>query len=429
VSQYEKTNFWDGGRGGRVEKISWEVFMKKWVFFFLCWLGMAVFFGERWIFGPMIPYLMADFHIDRVTAGSLASAQMFGYTLTPFIAGYVSDRLGRRPVILSGLLCLSTFTLLSGWTMSHHQMYLTRFISGLTEPFFSMSLMAYFIELFPSHPAFFTTLMISGTSVGWFAGPLLSGWCLQTSGSWRQPFWILGAAGLILFCVLLFYWYDQKNERGPFDAPSPQPPAYSKTVFAVTLIIMSVIVFFDCIAEFGFSIWLPSFLKEDRGFSIAQAGTIAGMWGIGQFMGRPLLGLLGDRTGYRYVGAPAAFLMGVSLYFVVNSHTYSSFIFWQLAAGFIGGGLMGSLWTFTAVFYGKRKGAALGLVSNFGNTGAVAAPVVGGYLAERFSLETSLVIMALVPSTLCTLLFLSSFIWVRKNVRVRYKEMTARRGD
>ena len=78
---------------------------------------------------------------------------------------------------------------------------------------------------------------------------------------------------------------------------------------------------------------------------------------------------------------------------------------------------MGSLWTFTAVFYGKKKGTALGLVSNLGNTGSVIAPVAGGYLADRTSLETSLAIMGLVPSILCSLLFLSSFIWVKENVR------------
>ena len=43
--------------------------------------------------------------------------------------------------------------------------------------------------------------------------------------------------------------------------------------------------------------------------------------------------------------------------------------------------------------------------------------MVGGYLADRYSLETSLVIMGLVPSILCSLLFLSSFIWVKENVR------------
>jgi MFS family permease len=238
----------------------------------------------------------------------------------------------------------------------------------------------------------------------------------------------MGIAGLVLFCILLFYWYDQKVSEKTAQATPSQPPRYSKTVFATILITMSLIVFFDCIAEFGFSMWLPSFLKEERNFPIAQAGIIASMWGVGQLFGRPLLGLLSDRTGYRYVGTPVAFLMGLSLYFVVKSHTYSSLIFWQLAAGFIGGGLMGSLWTFTAVFYGKKKGTALGLISNLGNTGSVVAPVAGGYLADRTSLETSLVVMGLVPSILCSLLFLSSFIWVKENVRTWNKDKAPAHG-
>jgi MFS family permease len=183
------------------------------------------------------------------------------------------------------------------------------------------------------------------------------------------------------------------------------------------LITLSLIVFFDCVAEFGFSMWLPSFLKEERKFSIIQAGVITSMWGVGQFFGRPLLGLLSDRTGYRHVGTPAAFILGLSFYFIVTSQTYSSFLFWQLTAGFIGGALMGSLWAFTAIFFGKTKGTALGLISNLGNTGAVVAPVIGGYLADRTSLERSLLIMGVIPSIICSLLFLSSFVWVKENVR------------
>ena len=335
----------------------------------------------------------------------------------PIFAGFLSDRIGRRPVILLGLFGFSFFTLLSGFTTSHYQMYVTRFLTGVTEPFFSVAMMAYFMELFPQSPAFFVSLMMSGTSVGWFAGPFLSGWSLQTLGSWRHPFWIMGIAGLVLFCILLFYWYDQKVPRDTVQVATPQPSRYGKATRVTVLITLSLIVFFDCVAEFGFSMWLPSFLKEERKFPIAQAGVIASMWGIGQFFGRPLLGLVSDRTGYRHIAIPAAFILGLSFYFIVTSQTYSSFIFWQLTAGFIGGALMGSLWAFTAIFYGKTKGTALGLISNLGNAGAAVAPVIGGYLADRASLEKSLLIMGVIPPIICSLLFLSSFVWVKENVR------------
>ena len=402
---------------------------KKWVFFVLCWSGMAIYFTERWIFGPMIPYLMVDFRIDRVQAGGIGSAQILGFLLMPLLAGFLSDRLGRKPVILSGLLGIALFTCLSGLTTSHHQMYATRFLSGMSEPLFSVPLIAYFMELFPNYPAFFVTLMISGTSVGWFAGPILSGWCIGTLGSWRYPFWISGLAGLVLFGVLLFYWYDQKSSKLQTLINTRATFRFGGTVGFTVLITLSLVVFFDNLAEFGFSMWLPSFLKEERSFSILQAGIIASMWGIGQFFGRPLLGLLGDRTGYRHVGIPSAFIMALSFYFIVNSQSYASFIFWQLAAGFIGGAVMGSLWTFSAIFFDRMKGTALGFVSNIGNLGSLAAPVLGGYLADRYTLADSLITIGVFSSVLSGLLFLSSFIWVRRNVRNRRQNIEAENSE
>ena len=180
--------------------------------------------------------------------------------------------------------------------------------------------------------------------------------------------------------------------------------------------------FFNIIAEFGFSLWLPSFLKEERNFTILQAGIVTGMWGMGQFFGRPLLGLLSDRVGYRHVGIPAAFMTGLLYYLIVSSENYSSFIFWQLTAGFVGAAVMGSLWAFISVFFAETKGTALGVISNIGNTGAVVAPVIGGYLADRYSLGKSLLAIGVIPCIICGLLFLSSFIWVKQNVRARIRD-------
>jgi len=74
-------------------------------------------------------------------------------------------------------------------------------------------------------------------------------------------------------------------------------------------------------------------------------------------------------------------MTGLLYYLIVSSENYSSFIFWQLTAGFVGAAVMGSLWAFISVFFAETKGTALGVISNIGNTGAVVAPVIGGYLA------------------------------------------------
>jgi MFS family permease len=390
---------------------------RKSIFFVLCWIGTVIYFSERWIFSPMIPYVMVDFSIDRVTAGFLGAAPVSGAFFMLFLAGFLSDRVGRKPIILLGLLGISLFTILAGFTTSYRQMYVIRFLTGLVEPCFFIPLIAYFMELFPHSPAFFTTAMISGTSIGWFVGPLLSGWSLGTLGSWRVPFWITGAAGLLLLAVLFSCWYDQSRSETEVHAQTLAKSDVSKAIRFTMLVTLAFVVFFDGIAEFGFSTWLPSFLKEERKFSIIQSGIIASVWGIGQFFGRPILGLISDRTGYRHVGTPGAFAMGLALYLVVKSQTYFAFIFWQVIAGFVGGAIMGSVWTFSAIFFGKTKGTALGFISTVGCLGVLAGPIIGGYIGHHYSLEKSLTMIGPIPAVIAGLVFLSSFIWVRGNIR------------
>jgi MFS family permease len=190
---------------------------------------------------------------------------------------------------------------------------------------------------------------------------------------------------------------------------------FRDTLF-VLLILMALLSFFDAIAEFGFSMWLPTFLQEEKGFPILQVGVITSVWGLGQTFGRPVLGLVGDRIGYRRVGTPAAFIMALSFYCIVTSQAYGSFVFWQLTAGFIGAGVMGSLWPFTAVLFGKLKGTALGLLSNVAQLGAAAAPILCGYVGERVSLGKGLLLISVIPSAMVGLLFLMSYFWVRADL-------------
>lgn len=401
-----------------LQKEKGAVTARKWILIALWWLGGLAYFSERWIFGPLIPTLMAEFKIDRVRAGMLGSAEMIGFMLMPFVAGLLSDRVGRRIVILWGLGGLSFFTVLAGFTSSYGQMYTARFLTGLSEPFFSIPLLVLVSELFPQRPGFFVTLVVSGTSLGWFAGPLLSGWLLQSFGDWRLPFWITGGSGLLIAGLLFVSWRGIEKEESGAKAKDRREFKL-RGVLWVSLVILSFICLFNIIAEFGFSMWLPAFLKEERGFALVEVGVITSMWGLGQAVGRPLLTLVADRCGYRVVGFCSAVMMALSFYFVLKSQGYGSFVFWQLMAGFLGSAVMGCLWTFTALLFGNLKGTALGIISNIGQLGGAAAPIIVGYLGDRVSLETGLAMIGVVPALVVAVLFLSSFLWVRGDIRRR----------
>lgn len=360
----------------------------KKLFFFLGWLGMVLYFTQRWIFGPLIPSLMEAFGADRTALGIVGAGSLWGYMFTPIIAGMLSDRFGRRYTVLFGIFGFSLLTVVSGMANSTGQLFLFRLVTGMTEAFFFIPLIAFTMELFPERPGFYVTFMSSGTSMGWFTGPALAGWLLDLTGNWRVPFILTGLAGIGIALLLMFFWPEEKKEirtGGSF---------FDRSIMQRSSIIMLVLVsfasMFQISAEFGFAMWYPVFLKTEIGTSASLAGVIAGLWGVGQFIGRPTMGLASDRFGYRRVGITGGIIMGFLLIFVLKAKDPYMRGFLTFFLGFIGSAVMGTLWTFTGLTFSRARGLALGILTTFSYAVASLSPITIGYIGDHSLVSTGL---------------------------------------
>lgn len=377
----------------------------KLTFFILAWLGMVIYFTQRWIFGPVIPTLMKEFQINKTVIGTIGSASIMGYMLSPVLAGWLSDRFGRKPTILFGIFGFSVLTIICGLANSTGELFTARFLTGVTEAFFFIPLLAFTLELFPERPGFFLTLMSSGSSLGWFVGPALAGWLLTSSGNWRSPFWVAGLSGLVLACLLIPFWprLEVSKSSGTY---------FKKDLFrrgyVLMLILLGLVAAFQISSEFGFTMWFPAYLELELGFATATAGTIAGLYGFGQFFGRPFLGWLADKIGYHWVGTVSGLLLAVCFILILGvKHPTSQGLF-ALLAGFIGSGVMGSLWTSTGLIFEEFKGLALGIITTIGYVLASLAPILIGHIADHHSVGLALRTICVPTAFLAATIFLAS---------------------
>jgi MFS transporter, DHA1 family, tetracycline resistance protein len=81
---------------------------------------------------PVIPFLVRRFDSDALTVGLLALSFSFAQFLAAPVLGVLSDRFGRRPVLLLSLLGSAFGYFLFGWAGALWIMFLARLIDGVT---------------------------------------------------------------------------------------------------------------------------------------------------------------------------------------------------------------------------------------------------------------------------------------------------------
>ena len=156
---------------------------------------------------PVLPKLIEGFmegqHADAVRMGSLLGLvwAIMQFAFTP-ILGALSDRFGRRPVLLVSMTGLGLDYILMALAPNLTWLIIGRALSGMTAASFSTA-NAYIADITPpDQRAAAFGMMGAAFGIGFVLGPLLGG--LTGSIDPRLPFWI--AAGLSLLNALYGYF-------------------------------------------------------------------------------------------------------------------------------------------------------------------------------------------------------------------------------
>lgn len=151
---------------------------------------------------------------------------------------------------------------------------------------------------------------------------------------------------------------------------------------------------------------LLPFIRDQFGLTYFQAGLLVSAFSITAGLANLPMGWLADRLGVRLIfalgiGGVAAAGVAIGL----SSGFYQLFLFTVLG-GLFSGAYHPVSAAFLSRFFGiHRRGRALGMHMVGGSVGVMAAPVLGGLLAEHFGWRQAFIIMAL-PSLPLVFLFL-----------------------
>ena len=235
---------------------------------------------------PVMPELLRE-----IGGGDLGNAAIWGGVLSTVFAamqflvgptlGSMSDRYGRRPVLLISLVVIAVDFVVMGLAHSIWLLVITRIVGGIAAA--TQSTAAAFIADISTPENRSANFGILGATfgVGFVLGPLLGG--LLGEFGFRVPFF--AAAGLATFNLILGYFVLPETVtdkiRRPFDPARSNPLGALRQIRKITGLARFLVVFF--LYEFAFyvypAVWVY-FSKTQFGWNSAMIGLSLASFGI-----------------------------------------------------------------------------------------------------------------------------------------------------
>ncbi|WP_250455149.1 aromatic acid/H+ symport family MFS transporter [Caballeronia sp. ATUFL_M2_KS44] len=380
----------------------------------LCFLTIAVDGYDLIVYGATIPRLLEEpgWNLSPASAGMIGSWTLAGLMVGLLGAGPLSDRIGRRKLMMAGVLWFSLGSLLCAIAHSPQALGIARFVTGIGLGGVVPSSVALTIEYAPrSRRQLYSAIALTGYPVGGVLCALLAIATLQSHG-WRLLYGY-GALYVLILPVMWFFLPESVSyllDRGRTDEARTLAARYAIDLdevardeeehrrtrvaaagargyrlltspeFRSALLLFALVCFCGQLVVYGLNAWLPQLMRKS-GYALGSSLQFLLVMQCGAVLGNLTGSWLADRLGPKRVLVPFFLIGAVSLLVLSQKPDYV----WLTLAVF-GAGL-GSIGSVTlgygyigAYFPASCRGSAIGAAQGIGRIGSILGPMIGGWV-------------------------------------------------
>ncbi len=330
---------------------------------------------------PVLPLYAERFGATPLVIGCLVAVYSLMQWICAPLLGKLSDRIGRRPVLLVSIIGTSIGFLIMGWAPTLQWLFVARIIDGVTGGNISTA-QAYIADItLPHERSKGMGLIGAAFGLGFVLGPALGG--ILSHFSLAAPFWF-AAALAACNAVALFCWLPESlspdararaGQRASLRAVFDDPKAASLRV------IMGA--YFCTTVAFSLLTATYALFAERRfGYTAVQIGYIFACMGlIGALVQGVLLGRLVRHLSDKPLVVAGTAILGLSLVLLPLASTVDALL--AVTAGLaIGHSLIAAPLNGLASRGGEAhvQGRILGLMQSAASLARIVGPVMGGWL-------------------------------------------------
>ncbi|WP_390408561.1 MFS transporter [Lacticaseibacillus jixiensis] len=240
---------------------------------FLICLGMSLIF-------PVMPFIKNSLHLSATDMGVMSSL----YALTQFVAspiiGRLSDRIGRKPILVGGLVLFAISEVLFALTNHLYMFDISRIIGGLSAGMFVPTAQALAADVTDhKQRAKVIGWLSASLSGGLILGPGLGG--ILAGYGYKVPFWVAAAFGVLSMLATIFLLPNDRKLGLHKEVANTQTAATDwRSVLGGPMLMLFVMILVSSFGLQGFESIYSIFVNEVFKFSLADIALVLTLNGV-----------------------------------------------------------------------------------------------------------------------------------------------------
>jgi MFS transporter, DHA1 family, tetracycline resistance protein len=336
---------------------------------------------------PLLPFYAESFGASAFAIGLLGTSFSLMQFLFAPVWGRWSDRIGRKPIILVGLLgsCLSYVTMALAGSLA--LLFIARIVGGIAGANIPTA-QAYIADVTtPENRARGMGMVGAAFGLGFIFGPALGGVLSRVSP--ETPMW---CAAALCFANFVAAWFLLPESRSASAATTTlgRMDAFRHALTQPQLLLVFALYFIVTMAFAGFEATFALFSAASFGYTAASIGFLFAFIGVVLAVVQGLLvGRVVKRLGEPRVIAMALLAVSTALAFIPWVWSVPTLL---MALGLLAVGLgfnnpsLSSM--VSRLSHEDDQGGNLGLAASLASLGRVVGPAWGGYLYDAYGMTT-----------------------------------------
>lgn len=353
----------------------------------LLFFGWSIIWIYRTILTPVFGEIQQTigFHTDS-QMGLISSFYFFGYTALQIPSGILVDKFGKKVILVPSFILFALAAVIIGLSSNITTLYLGSLLAGIGCGSYYGAAFSLNSQSVPKEKKGLSAAIIScGTAMGMAAGLIASSYFVKILHiKWNYMLFFIA---FLIICAATAFAVIIRPEGRHTKTDREKKKVDIKGLLSMEMIANYAVYFATCYGYYMIVTWLPSFLREERGFQGLAVGFSSSLVAFSAILGSLFFSRLYDKKRHLKIQL-VVFLeitAGFMVLFMVIAPSSIMLMAGLILYGFFGKLAVDPVLISHVLDISPEESTAtyLGTFNFFGMCGSVLAPFITGFISDQ----------------------------------------------